>query len=398
MDLTFTAQEEAFRHEVRDFLATKLPPDVALKARRGQRLSKVEVERWQAILSGQGWLAPHWPVEYGGAGWSVVERFIYEQEAALANAPPPVPFGLNMLAPVLIKYGSEAQKQHWLGRMLRGEDWWCQGYSEPGAGSDLANIKTMAVRDGDDYVINGQKTWTTLAQHANMMFVLVRTERSEKRQDGISFVLVDLTAPGVEIRPIITLDGDHEINEVFFTDVRTPVSNLVGEENRGWTYAKYLLTYERTSMAGIGASTAGMTWLKELAGKQLKRGRPLIEDPLFATRLARAEIELANLRTTAMRVVASAARGEAPGPESSMLKVRGTELRQEISSLSRRALGPYAQPFLSEALEDGRNEQPIGPVDAPAVTPTYLNLRKLTIFGGSNEIQRNIIAKAILRL
>ena len=398
MDLSYTPQEEAFRQEVRDFLAQELPKEIAQKAKKGQRLSKAEVERWQAILSARGWLAPHWPVEYGGAGWSVVERFIYEQEAALAHAPSPIAFGLNMLAPVLIKYGSEEQKQHWLGRMLRGEDWWCQGYSEPGAGSDLANIKTMAVRDGDDYVINGQKTWTTLAQHANMMFVLARTERSEKRQDGISFLLVDLTAPGVEVRPIITLDGDHEINEVFFTDVRTPAANLVGEENRGWTYAKYLLTYERTSMAGIGASTAAMTWLKELAAKQVKRGRPLIEDPLFAARVARAEIELANLRTTAMRVVASAARGEAPGPESSMLKVRGTELRQEISGLSRRALGPYAQPFLSEALDDGHNEEPIGPPEAPSVTPTYLNLRKLTIFGGSNEIQRNIISKAILRL
>jgi alkylation response protein AidB-like acyl-CoA dehydrogenase len=398
MDLSYTPQEEAFRQEVRDFLAQELPKEIAQKAKKGQRLSKAEVERWQAILSARGWLAPHWPVEYGGAGWSVVERFIYEQEAAFAHAPSPIAFGLNMLAPVLIKYGSEAQKSHWLGRMLRGEDWWCQGYSEPGAGSDLANIKTMAVRDGDDYVINGQKTWTTLAQHANMMFVLARTERSEKRQDGISFLLVDLTAPGVEVRPIITLDGDHEINEVFFTDVRTPVSNLVGEENRGWTYAKYLLTYERTSMAGIGASTAAMAWLRELARKQVKRGRPLIEDPLFAARVARAEIELANLRTTAMRVVASAARGEAPGPESSMLKVRGTELRQEISGLSRRALGPYAQPFLSEALDDGHNEEPIGPSEAPSVTPTYLNLRKLTIFGGSNEIQRNIISKAILRL
>jgi alkylation response protein AidB-like acyl-CoA dehydrogenase len=398
MDLNFTPQEEAFRHEVRDFLAAALPPEIAQKARNGQRLSKAEVERWQAILNARGWLAPHWPVEYGGAGWSVVERFIYEQEAALAHAPAPIAFGLNMLAPVLIKYGSEAQKRHWLGRMLAGDDWWCQGYSEPGAGSDLANIKTTAVRDGDDYVINGQKTWTTLAQHANMMFVLARTGRSEKRQDGISFLLVDLTAPGVTVRPIITLDGDHEINEVFFTDVRTPVSNLVGEENRGWTYAKYLLTYERTSMAGIGASTAAMTWLKTLSARQIKRGRPLIEDPLFAARVARAEIELANLRTTAMRVVASAARGEAPGPESSMLKVRGTELRQDISSLSRRALGPYAQPFLSEALEDGDNEAPIGPSEARSVTPTYLNLRKLTIFGGSNEIQRNIISKAILRL
>lgn len=398
MDLNFTPNEEAFRAEVRAFFASDLPPDVARKSKAGQRLTKAEVERWQAILSARGWLAPLWPVEYGGAGWSVVERFIYEEEAALAHAPSPIAFGLNMLAPVLIKYGSDAQKAHWLSRMLRGEDWWCQGFSEPGAGSDLANIQTTAVRDGEDYVINGQKTWTTLAQHANMMFVLARTERSTKRQDGISFFLVDLMAPGVEVRPIITLDGDHEINEVFFTDVRTPVANLVGEEGKGWTYAKYLLTYERTSMAGIGESAAAMAWLKEISTREMKRGLPLIEDPLFAARLARSEIDLANLRTTAMRVVASVARGEAPGPESSMLKVRGTELRQEISAMARRALGPYAQPFLSEALEDGANEEPIGPPGAASVTPTYLNLRKLTIFGGSNEIQRNIISKAILRL
>jgi len=398
MDLNFTPAEELFRREVRDFLESKLPPEIAYKTKIGQGLSKTEVEHWQAILSARGWLAPHWPVEYGGAGWSVVERFIYEQEAALAHAPAPIAFGLHMLAPVLIKYGSEEQKRYWLGRMLRGEDWWCQGYSEPGAGSDLANVKTTALRDGDDYVINGQKTWTTLAQHANMIFVLARTKKSEKRQDGISFLLVDMTSPGVEVRPIITLDGDHEINEVFFTDVRTPVSNLIGEENKGWTYAKYLLTYERTSMAGIGASTAAMRSLKEIAAEESKGGRPLSEDPLFAARLARAEIELENLRTTAMRVVASAARGEAPGPESSMLKIRGTELRQDISALATRALGPYAHPFLVGAHERGDNAPPIGPPAAPAVTPTYLNLRKLTIFGGSNEIQRNIISKAILRL
>ena len=398
MELAFTQEEEAFRAEVRAFLANELPADIAGKARAGQRLGKADIERWQAILSRRGWLAPHWPVAFGGAGWSVVQRFIFEVEMAQAHAPSAIPFGLNMLAPVLIKYGSDAQKQHWLGRMLRGEDWWCQGYSEPGAGSDLANIRTTAVRDGEHYVINGQKTWTTLGQHANMMFCLVRTERSAKRQQGISFLLVDLTSPGVEVRPIITLDGDHEVNEVFFTDVRAPVGNLVGEEHQGWTYAKYLLTYERTSMAGIGSSTAALSWLKEIAQRELKQGRPLAQDPLFAARMARVEIELSNLRTTALRVVASAARGEVPGPESSMLKIRGTEVRQDISALARRALGPYARPFLSDLLEDSAEGQAMPELYAPAVTPTYLNLRKLTIFGGSNEIQRNIISKTTLRL
>ena len=398
MELAYTPDEETFRAQVRAFLTSELPLDTARKVKAGQRLGKAEIERWQAILSQRGWLAPHWPVAYGGAGWSVVQRFIFEVEMALAHAPLPIPFGLNMLAPVLIKYGSEEQKQHWLGRMLRGDDWWCQGYSEPGAGSDLANIRTTAVRDGDHYVINGQKTWTTLGQHANMMFCLVRTERSAKRQQGISFLLVDMNAPGVEVRPIITLDGDHEVNEVFFTDVRTPANYLVGEENQGWTYAKYLLTYERTSMAGVGASSAALASLKEIAAREIKNGRPLAEDPLFAARVARVEIELSNLRTTALRVVAAAARGEVPGPESSMLKIRGTEVRQDISALAMRALGPYARPFLSDLLETGADEQAIPGLHAPAATPTYLNLRKLTIFGGSNEIQRNIISKTTLRL
>ncbi len=398
MDLAFTPEETAFQAEVRSFLARELPRDIATKTRAGQRLGKAEIERWQAILSRRGWLAPHWPVAHGGAGWSAVQRFIFELEMALAHAPAPIPFGLNMLAPVLIKYGSEAQKAHWLGRMLRGEDWWCQGYSEPGAGSDLANIRTTAVRDGDHYIINGQKTWTTLAQHANMMFCLVRTEKSAKRQNGISFLLVDLKAPGVEVRPIITLDGEHEVNEVFFTDVRTPVDHLVGEENQGWTCAKCLLTYERTSMAAIGSSSAGLASLKAITRRELKNGRPLAEDSLFAARVARVEIELANLRTTALRVVAAATRGEVPGPESSMLKIRGTEVRQTISALARRAVGADGRPGLAGGLEGGVSDQALPDLHAPSVTPTYLNLRKLTIFGGSNEIQRTIISKTTLRL
>jgi alkylation response protein AidB-like acyl-CoA dehydrogenase len=398
MDLAYTPEEEAFRAEVRTFLAEELPARLSDKVRGGRNLSKADIQEWQSILSRKGWLAPHWPAEYGGAGWSVTQKFIYEQESALAHTPPVIPFGLNMLAPVLIKYGSEEQKAHWLPRMLRGDDWWCQGYSEPGAGSDLASVRTVAVRDGDHYVVNGQKTWTTMGQHANMIFCLVRTDNSGSRQQGISFLLVDMTAPGVEVRPIITLDGDHEVNEIFFTDVRVPVENLVGEEGRGWTYAKYLLTYERTSMAGLGPSRAALGWLKQIAQKEKANGVPLARDPLFAARLARVEIALANLQTTTMRVVAAAAAGGAPGAESSMLKIRGTEIRQEISSLTRRAIGPYAQPFLPEALEDGHNEEPVGPDYAAPITPTYLNLRKLTIFGGSNEIQKNIITKAILDL
>ena len=398
MDLEFTPAEEAFRSEVREFYATELPARFAEKIRLGQHLSKPEQEEWHAILNRKGWLVPHWPVEWGGTGWSVVERYIVDLESSLANAPRTLAFGIGMLAPVLLKYGSEAQKTHWLPRIKDGSDWWCQGYSEPGAGSDLAALKTRAIRDGDEYVVNGQKTWTTLAQHANMMFALVRTGQSERRQEGISFLLVDMTSPGIEVRPIITLDGGHEVNEVFFSDVRVPFANLVGEENRGWTYAKYLLTYERTGMASVGASTAALRWLRTIAATARRSGTPLLDDPLFAARLARAEIELGNLSTTALRVVAAVAGGGAPGAESSMLKIKGTELRQEISALTRRALGPNALPFMPEALEEGFNGEEVGPEGAAAVTPQYFNLRKLSIFGGSNEIQKNIISKMILQL
>lgn len=398
MELGLSAEDEAFRQEVRQFLAHNLPKELAGRVKLGRHLSKSDTESWQAMLNSRGWLAPHWPKEYGGQGWSVTQRFIWDYECAVANAPPTIAFGLNMLAPVLIKFATEAQKQYWLPRMLNGSDWWCQGYSEPGAGSDLAAIKTTAVRDGDDYVINGQKIWTTLAQHANMIFCLVRTKSTGKRQEGISFVLVDMNQPGVEVRPIVTLDGHHEVNEVFFTDARTPVANRIGEENQGWAYAKYLLTYERTGMAMIGGSSASLKLLKEIAGNETKGGRPLTEDPYFAARLAKVEIELANLTATTLRVVEAAAAGGAPGPESSMLKIKGTEIRQEIMSLAVRAAGPHALPFQHDALGPGSNVDPIGPDYAMGVTPSYLNSRKLTIYGGSNEIQRNIISKTILGL
>jgi hypothetical protein len=398
MDLAFTAEEEAFRTEVRAFLAAKLPARLADQVRTGKRLTKADLQEWHALLNARGWLANHWPEEHGGPGWSAVEKFIFEHECCLAGAPRIVPFGVNMLGPVLIKYGSEAQKRHWLPRILDGSDWWCQGYSEPGAGSDLASVKTTAVRDGDHYVVNGQKTWTTLGQHANMIFCLVRTSRDSKKQEGISFLLIDMTTPGVELRPIITLDGEHEVNEVFFTDVRVPVDNLVGEENRGWTCAKYLLTYERTNIAGVGFSVAALERLKRIAATQKKRGLALADDPLFAARLARVEIELENMKTTNLRVIAAVAGGGVPGAESSMLKIRGTEIRQELASLTRRAMGPYARPFIDEALEAGYRGEPVGPADAASAAAQYFNNRKLSIFGGSNEIQRNIISKMILGL
>ena len=398
MDLQFTTEELAFRDEVRGFLKDKLPEDLSHKVKNGLQLTKQDMERWHAILNERGWLANHWPEQHGGPGWSAVQKFIFEHECALAGTPRIVPFGLSMLGPVLIKYGNEAQKAHWLPRILNGADWWCQGYSEPGSGSDLASVKTSAVRDGDHYIVNGQKTWTTLGQHANMIFCLVRTNREAKAQQGISFLLVDMNSPGVEVRPIITLDGEHEVNEVFFTDVKVPVENLVGEENKGWTYAKYLLTYERTNIAGVGFSVAGLEKLKAVAGRMLRNGKPLTQDPLFAARLAKVEIDLENMKTTNLRVIAAVAGGGVPGAEGSMLKIRGTEIRQEILSLVRRAMGPYAAPFIEEALQAGYDQPAIGDAAAATAAAAYFNYRKLSIFGGSNEIQKNIISKMILGL
>ena len=398
MDLNFTPQEEAFRAEVQAFLKAKLPERIATKVKAGQRLTKADQDEWHAILNERGWLANHWPEAYGGPGWGAVEKFIFDTECALAGGPRIVPFGVNMLGPVLIKFGNEAQKKYWLPRILSGEDWWCQGYSEPGAGSDLASVKTTAVRQGDHYIVNGQKTWTTQGQHANMIFCLVRTDREAKAQSGISFLLVDMNSPGVELRPIRTLDGDKEVNEVFFTDVKVPVENLVGEENKGWTYAKYLLTYERTGIAGVGFCIAALAKLKVVAAKVMKNGQPLDQDPLFAARMAQVEIDLENMKTTNLRVIAAVAGGGVPGAESSMLKIRGTEIRQEILSLIRRAVGPYALPFIEEAQYEGYAEEPVGPKEAATAAANYFNYRKLSIFGGSNEIQKNIISKMILGL
>ena len=398
MDLQFTPEEEAFRAEVRAFLNDNLPKPLAAKVKAGQRLTKADQENWQAILNNKGWLAYHWPKEHGGTGWTAIQKFIFDDECALAGCPRLVPFGLSMLGPVLIKYGNDEQKKRWLPRILNGADWWCQGYSEPGAGSDLASLKTTAVRNGDHYIVNGQKTWTTQGQHANMMFCLVRTNKEVKSQQGISFVLIDMDQPGVEVRPIRTLDGDKEVNEVFLTDVKVPLENLVGEENKGWTYAKYLLTYERTGIAGVGFSMAALEKLKIIAQRVQRNGKPLIEDPQFATRMAKIEIDLENMKTTNLRVIAAVAGGGVPGAESSMLKIKGTVIRQELLSLIRRAMGPYALPFIEEAQFAEYADAPVGEPEAATAAAAYFNYRKLSIFGGSNEIQRNIISKMILGL
>ncbi|MHA7915161.1 acyl-CoA dehydrogenase family protein [Alloalcanivorax xenomutans] len=398
MDINFTAEEAAFRDEVRAFLKDKLPADISRKVKEHKRLGKEDTVRWQKILNEQGWLALHWPKEYGGTGWSPIQKHIFEEECAEAGAPTVLPFGVNMVAPVVIKFGTQEQKDYYLPRILKSEDWWCQGYSEPGAGSDLASLKTRAVREGDHYVVNGQKTWTTLGQHADMIFCLVRTDPEAKKQEGISFLLIDMNTPGITVRPLITLDGEHEVNEVFFDDVKVPVENLVGEENKGWTCAKYLLTFERTGIAGVGQSKAALAHLKQVAAQQISNGRPLIEDPHFRRRLADVEMELMSLEMTNLRTVAAAEAGGVPGAESSFLKIMGTELRQEITHLFRTAAGPYALPFLNEALHDDFDGNYVGPEFAASVSARYFNFRKLSIFGGSNEIQKNIISKMILGL
>jgi alkylation response protein AidB-like acyl-CoA dehydrogenase len=400
MDLNTTPEEQAFRDEVRAFLAAELPAGLRHKVLNHLRMDKEDYVRWHKILAAKGWVAPGWPVEFGGPGWTPVQRHIFEEESARAGTPPIMPFGVNMVAPVIMAFGSQAQKEYYLPRILSCEDWWCQGYSEPGAGSDLASLKTTAVRgrddEGDHYIVNGQKTWTTLAQHADMIFCLVRTDPGVRKQEGISFLLIDMHSPGITVRPIIMLDEDHEVNEVFFDNVRVPAANLVGQENRGWTYAKYLLGHERTGIAAVGRSKRELARLKRLAMREQKAGRPLLEDPLFAARVAELEIELMALEMTVLRVLADA--HKAPGPEASVLKVRGTDIQQRLTELMVEAAGPMALPF-DEAYLSGEREHSLVDDDfAAPLLPHYFNYRKTSIYGGSNEIQRNIISQMILGL
>ena len=395
MDLNFTDQERAFQSEVQTFLADNLPDDIAAKVRLGDGLTKDMMDLWHSILNAKGWLATTWTTAFGGPGWTPVQKHIFEEECCRAYAPRIVPFGLNMLGPVLQKFGTAEQQESILPHILSGEDWWCQGYSEPGAGSDLASLKTRAIREGDEYIINGQKTWTTLGQHANKIFCLVRTSSEGKPQEGISFVLVDLDTPGIEMRPIRLIEGGHEVNEVFFTDVRVPVSNLVGEENKGWTIAKFLLSHERTGIAGVGFSMQALEEVKVLAHTIRRGAKRLIDDPLFAARLAKVEIDLEAMKITNLRMLFQAQKQGAPGPETSMLKIKGTVINQELRDLARRALGPLAAPFPGH-VSDGNIL--FGPVDTAFNAARYFNNRKTSIFGGSNEIQRNILTKTMLEL
>lgn len=398
MDLNFTAEESAFRQQVRSFMQEKLPVDVRQKVLGGQIVGRDDYVRWQRILHEHGWGAPAWPAQFGGTGWNATQQYIFEEESAAAGAPRAIPFGLKMVAPVIMAFGSPEQQQRYLPKILSAEEWWCQGYSEPGAGSDLASLKMRAARTGNEYVVNGQKTWTTLGQYADWIFCLVRTDAEAKPQRGISFLLIRMDTPGITVRPIITMDSAHEVNEIYFEDVRVPVGNLIGEENKGWTYAKFLLGHERTNIAGIGIAKRELARLKKIASQEQKNGKPLLKDPMFAARVAQVEVDLTALEITNLRVLSAEAEQRAPGPEASILKIKGTEIQQAITELLTQAVGPYALQLNREAMAAGYQGEHAGPDYAAPLAANYLNMRKLSIYGGSNEIQKNIISQMILGL
>ena len=395
MELNYSTEELAFRDEVRGWLDANLPEELRRKAADGEHYTKDELLRWHKILAKQGWVAPSWPEEWGGPGWDVTQRYIFEQETGLAGTPPIVAFGVVMCAQVLLKFGTEAQKKRFLPGIYNGDVFWVQGYSEPGSGSDLASVKTRAERRGDHYVVNGQKIWTTLGQHGDWIFCLVRTDFEAKKQEGISFLLIDMKTPGITVRPLILMDGGHEVNEVFFDDVKVPVENLVHEEGKGWTVAKYLLSHERLNTGRIGGSKRELARLKAFASKQVDgSGRSLMDDPRFRDKVTRVEVELMALEITNLRFLDAMRGGKPPGAEVSILKIRGTEIQQALTELLMQAVGPMAAPF-----------KPVGEQQAVAFddvvagfTPRYANYRKTSIYAGSNEIQRNIIAKATLGL
>src|ERR1700720_2003477 len=393
MDLSFSRDDDAFRQEVRAFIRDHYPSEMRVPNPHTD-LTKQQMLLWHRVLHKKGWIAPSWPKEFGGTGWSITQRYIWEQEAAAADTFPPLPFGLTMVGPVIYTFGTARQRERLLPPILSGDHWWCQGYSEPGAGSDLASLRTKAVRDGDHYVVNGHKPWTTLAQHADWIFCLVRTDPQAKAQSGISFLLIDMRTPGVTVRPIITIDGTHEVNDVFLEDVRVPAANLIGEENKGWTYAKFLLGNERTSMAGIGRSTRTLNRLKQIVKAEIAQDDPAYLE--FVRDIARVALDVLALGATELRIVAQMSRGIDPGPVASLFKIRGTEIFQDIPALTHRAIGNYGLAIREHPVSANRFMP--GPEYGHTASEKYLNSRKLSIYGGSNEIQRNIIAKAVLGL
>ncbi|RTZ41667.1 pimeloyl-CoA dehydrogenase large subunit [Candidimonas sp. SYP-B2681] len=396
MDLTWNEHELAFREEVRDFVQTELPADIRAKVFKHQRLDKDDYLRWHRILARKGWGAPTWPVEFGGTGWGPLQRLIFEIECSKGGAPRLLPFGLGMIGPVLIKYGSKELQERFLPRMLTVEDWWCQGYSEPGSGSDLASLKTRATRTAEGYVVNGQKTWTTLGQYADWMFCLARTDPEAKPQRGISLLLIDLRQPGVTVRPIRTLDGGVDVNEVWLDDVKVSFENLVGQENEGWTYAKYLLGHERTGIAGIGHCHRELQILKNIAAETLVDGRPANQNTRLKEKIVRIEIDILALEMLLLRVATNSDQG--PGPQASILKIRGSEIQQDLAMLQLEVMGIDAWPYDPSWMESDADIFGPGPEFAAAASAGYFDMRKTTIYGGTTEVQKTIIAKMILGL
>lgn len=401
MDLRFTPEEQAFRNEVRTFIRENLPRNIRERMYLGDKASKEDIVTWQRILNKQGWAAYNWPKEYGGPGWTPVQRMIFLEENLLAPAPELSSFNITMIGPVLIQFGTQAQQDRFLARAANLDDWWCQGFSEPGAGSDLASLRTTAVRDGDHYVINGSKIWTSTAHLADWVFLLVRTNpNARKRQEGISFILVDMKTPGVTVRPIISIDGSHHLNETFYDDVRVPVENLVYEENKGWDVAKFLLGNERVGIARLGKSKERVRFAMEHAREMRANGKPLIEDPAFRQRVAQLQVDVKALEITQNRVVSAASKKNdgKPDPLSSALKIKGSELQQLTTELAMDVGGPLSMPFWQTDQAALSNEPELGPDWASEATAAYLFLRAASIYGGSNEIQKNILTKAVLGL
>ena len=396
MNLTFSKEDLDFQKEVQIFLETKYPIDIKAKQDKGLPLDREDVIKWQKLLAKKGWFAVNWPKEYGGTDWSPTKKYILQNELAASNTPVLIPFGVNMCGPVVYTFGTNIQKEKHLPGILNSDVWWCQGYSEPGSGSDLASLQTKAELKGNHYIVNGAKTWTTLAQHADWIFCLVRTETTQIKQEGISFLLINMETPGIDLKPIITMDGSHEVNMVYFDNVEVPKENLIGEEGQGWDIAKFLLMHERIGITGIAALKRELKRLKEISSKITLGEGTLLDDLSYRSKLEQAEIELTATEFTELRTLSAISSGQSLGPESSILKIKGTELQQTISELFVEMLAYYAHPFLPES-ELGSNES-IGPEYAGPVMSQYLNLRKVSIYGGSNEIQRNVISKAILGL
>jgi hypothetical protein len=391
MDLAFTPEEQKFREDIRAWVRANLPPEISHKVHNALTLTRDDMQRWARILGKKGWLGWGWPQQFGGPGWNAVQKHLFEEECALAGAPRVVPFGPVMVAPVIMAFGSAEQQKRFLPGIASGEVWWSQGYSEPGAGSDLASLKCRAERKGDKYIVNGQKTWTTLAQYGEWIFCLVRTSTEGKPQTGISFLLIDMKSPGVTVRPIIMLDGSPEVNEVFFDNVEVPAENLIGEENKGWTYAKHLLSHERTNIADVNRAKRELERLKRIA-----KAENVYEDQRFRDEIAKLEVDVVALEMLVLRVLSAEKSGKNALDIAALLKIRGSEIQQRYSELMMLAAGPYAVPLIREAMEAGWQGEFVGAAHVAPLASTYFNLRKTTIYGGSNEVQRTIVAQTAL--